>query len=86
MKKFHIVYPEDNKMMINSVKLIIDNQEFVLGKRKPQTIELDGDAHQIKVVGESFSNVDISLKGGNAQISGNVNENENIIYLKHHYF
>ena len=64
MKKIHIVYAEDNKAMIESVNLTVDNQEYNLKKSIPQVIEVEGDAHQLIIKGNSFSNVDISLNNG----------------------
>lgn len=74
MKKIHIIYPEDNKTMISFVKLELDNQEFVLKKRVPQVIEVEGDAHQLIVKGNTFSNADISLSDGELKASASVDE------------
>ena len=74
MNNLHFLYPEDNKALINSIRVLIDDKEYILKKRVPQIIEVSKGNHHVVVYGAVLSNVDVSFSSGN--VSGDVSSKE----------
>ncbi|MEE3344097.1 MAG: hypothetical protein VZS44_08425 [Bacilli bacterium] len=68
MSKLHFLYPEDNKELINSIQVKIDDVEYVFYKNNPQVLDIAQGIHHVIVYGTIFSDVDVNLDDGELNV------------------
>ena len=74
MKKFHMIYTDNYKVMLDSIKLLFDNQEYELNIIEPLLKEVEGNFHHIVIKGKKYKDKDIELEDGKVQYDSNFEE------------